>query len=136
MIHRKQMMQMLVAACPSFASRFAAGLANDNLDGNGEILEYLALSDLSRHLLTLIAAQRFDELPSTFEMVERLHVEGDQYVREAATVGLLEALQNHSEHRKLEKSQITKWLGPESRKWWDRREDFWAGDARALREID
>lgn len=136
MIHRTQMMQLLVTACPSFAARFAAGAANDYQDENGETLEYLALSDFSSHILSLIAAQQFDELPATFAVVERLHVEGDKYVREAATVGLLEALQNDGEHRKVEKSRITKWFGPETQKWWDRLNNFWAGDAGALRETD
>lgn len=129
-------MQVLVEACPSFASRFAAGEAADYLDDRGDVLEYLALGDLARHILSLITAGRLNELPATFAVVERLHIEGDHYVREAATIGLLEALQNIALHRKMEKSWITNWLGPQTKKWWDRLDDFWAGDAEALHKTD
>ena len=129
-------MPVLVTACPSFASRFAARATNDYQDGNGDILEYLALADLSRHILALIAAEHFNELPPTFAAVERLHVEGDKFVREAATGGLLEALQNHAGRCELEESRVTTWLGPQTRKWWDRLDNFWAGDAEALREVN
>jgi hypothetical protein len=130
------MMQMLVDACPSFASRFAVGVASDYLDDGGDVLDYIALGDLARHILDLISAGKLDELPRTFAVVERLDVEGEHYVREAATVGRLESLQNHAEHRRLEKSSITVWLGPQSRRWWDRLNNFWADDAKALRKTD
>ena len=136
MIHKQQIMGMLVDACPSFAKRFAEGMAADYLDDSGNLLHYIALGDFARHILSLLSMGKLDEFPAGFAAVEAFHAEGDQYVREAATVGFLEALQNNAEHRGVEKSAFEKWLGPKSKKWWDRLEDFWKGDVTALRHID
>jgi len=39
-------------------------------------------------------ANRTEEFPAVFEIIERMHLEGDDYVKEAATIGMLEGIQN------------------------------------------
>ena len=107
-------------------------MQDDYLGDTGEILDYLALADLSRHLIDLMLAGKLEEFPAVFAVVEELHVQGDAYVRNAATIGLQESLQNLAEQRNVSKDDITQWLQPESRKWWDRLEAFWSGDHVAL----
>jgi len=60
----------------------------------GDLPLYLALGDFAWHLIGMLERGETASLPAVFAAVERLHAEGEHYVREAATVGLLEALQN------------------------------------------
>jgi hypothetical protein len=65
-------------------------------------------------------------LSRVFAVVERWHVEGDSYVREAATIGLLEDLQNENLHSSTVPKDFEVFLGPESLKWWRKVERLWA----------
>jgi hypothetical protein len=65
-------------------------------------------------------------LAAAFGAIERLHLEGEQYVREAATVGLLEDLQNLNLHKNgTAPEQFRPYLGAESVRWWDKLYRFW-----------
>jgi len=86
---------------------------------------YVALGSLVRNLLELVAARQEPELSQAFAVVERWHVEGDAYVREAATIGLLENLQNENIHASTSPDEIVPFLRPESLKWWKKVEPFW-----------
>lgn len=59
-----------------------------------ELPQYLALGALARYISKLITESRDEELKSIFAVIERWHLEGDSYVKEAATIGMLEGLQN------------------------------------------
>jgi len=65
-------------------------------------------------------------LPAVFAAIERLHVEGDNYVREAATVGVLEALQNLNLHKNgTDPERFRPYLAHVSARWWDKLYRFW-----------
>jgi hypothetical protein len=91
-----------------------------------ELPLYLALSDLARYLIKRLETGNTASFQAIFLVVERWHVEGDPYVREAASVGLIEGLQNTHLHRSTEPAAFLPWLGPESRRWWKKVEDFWS----------
>jgi hypothetical protein len=76
-------------------------------------------------MIGMLAAPDTEGLVRAFAVVERWHLEGDAYVREAATIGLLEDLQNDSLHAETVPKQFEVFLLPESRKWWDKVEEFW-----------
>ena len=103
---------------------------------------YLALSDLSMHLVDRIQSGDVANMAEVFNVVERWHVEGDRYVREAASIGLLEGIQNllGGNGRKRTpnsvNAHIEQWLGPESLKWWVKLDRFWDGDKTALQYDD
>ena len=86
---------------------------------------YLALAQLARHLITDLERGDTARFPEIFNVVERWHVEGDSYVREAASIGLLEDLQNTGLHRTTSPENFLRWLGPNSRRWWDKVDVFW-----------
>ncbi|WP_018428669.1 hypothetical protein [Hoeflea sp. 108] len=88
---------------------------------------YLALNALARHLIARLEAGDTASFDAVFDVVERWHVEGDDYVREAATIGLLEDLQNTKLHMSTDPAAFRPWLRPESLLWWEGVEDFWAG---------
>jgi hypothetical protein len=123
MIAKEQVMPLLLEACPSFAERWKSHA----VDYDGGALLYVALGEFAHHVVDLVRSGQTSELPAVFDVVERLHVGGDPYVREAATIGLLEGLQNVALNTGLDPRQLVPWLKPESAKWWAGLDDFWAG---------
>lgn len=124
MIDASQMPPLLVDASPGFAGHwkeFEAGYSDDPPPHY-----YIALGDFVRHLCDLLATGDKATLQRVFAVVERLHVEGDSYVREAATAGLLEDMQNANMHRKdTLPAQFEPFLLPESARWWKKLHGFW-----------
>lgn len=83
MIDRSEMIPLLVEACTSFepAYREFCG-ANEP-----ELPCYIAIGEFARHLSTVLASGNDEVLRQVFKVVERLILEGDPYVQEAAIVG-------------------------------------------------
>ena len=123
MIDRAVMMESIIVACPGFATTFDAFLAE--WADETELPYYLALGDFSRYLIKLLENDQRDELAAAFDMIEQLHVDGDNYVREAATIGILENLQNLNLHGRTEPDQFLDFLRPVSLKFWHKVTDFW-----------
>lgn len=126
MIEQDQVMPLFVAACPSFEVPLAAYVA-DNYDKGDERLLYCELGEFSRHLIDLVSSEKVSELPAVFAVIERLHLEGTHFVREAATIGLLEAIQ-------MSPCDFRPYLRPGSAYWWQQVADFWEGKIRCVGE--
>lgn len=124
MIGKDEMMALLLEACPSFDTAWQDFVVQwkDHPEG---LPHYLALTDFARHLIGMLERGEKVGLSTVFGVVERLHTEGDHYVREAATVGLLEDLQNGNLHTFTEPEQFRSYLGPETTRWWDKLYRFW-----------
>jgi hypothetical protein len=67
-------------------------------------------------------------------VIERLHVEGDSYVREAATIGLLESIQNQWGNNGVDPENFFPFLLPESARWWKSLNKFWTGESKYVGE--
>jgi hypothetical protein len=67
------------------------------------------------------------ENDSANALIERLLLEGERDLREAAVVGVLESIQNACSHDGTDPERIGKRLLPESRRWWNRLNAFWSG---------
>ncbi len=119
-------MPLLVAACPSFEAAWREYAADDLYDAD---LVYVHLGELARHVVELAAVGRAAHLAELFRAIERLNVEGDAYVREAACVGALEAIQNEALHRGVPLALFEPLLLSESARSWYALERFWAGRA-------
>jgi hypothetical protein len=113
MITPDQVIALLRDACPSFQ--------------NTEDLLYVALGDCTRHLLELYQRHETDSFSAVVQVIERLHTEGDGDVKEAATIGLLEGIQNVWANNGVDPELFGSQLLPESRKWWDQLNAFWRG---------
>jgi hypothetical protein len=123
-ITKNDMMDSMLLVCPSFRPVWDDFLTEWSTEEDKPL--YLALASLARHLVELLACRQEPELSRAFVVVEHWHVEGDAYVREAATIGLLENLQNDSLHTSTSPKQIEPFLMPESLRWWRKVEQFWA----------
>lgn len=126
MIDKKHMLPLLVSACPDFKEKYEAFLEEwkDEL----EKPNYLALSHFASLLIDKLNQNETEEFPLIFSTIEDLHVHGDDYVKCAATIGLLEAIQNHMGWAKKDPEIFKKYLGEETTKWWDALNKFWNGE--------
>src|SRR5262245_21582 len=89
MIDQQEVIPLLLAASPSFQPAW-----EEHRREYGEELLYVALGAYASHLLSLQQRGQIRDFPAVGHVVERLHLEGSPFVREAATIGLLEAIQN------------------------------------------
>jgi len=121
----------LLAADPSFQPIWNRYI--EEWEGQ-ELPQYLALTDLARHLIAKLAIEETESFDAIFGVVERWQTEGEDYVAEAAVIGLLEDLQNKGLHVSTEPDDFVPWLRPRSASWWERLKDYWAGDPNALRD--
>jgi hypothetical protein len=92
------------------------------------------LGAFARHLLKLHRAKQTADFPAVAQLIERLHVEGDAFVREAATIGLLEGIQNVWSNDGVNPEEFCPFLLPESLKWWRSLNNFWDGKIRFVGE--
>jgi hypothetical protein len=122
--HPKSGHWLLLEACPSFREKWEEHRASYKC----ETLLYLDLGELARHLVALYHTGQIQEFPAVFALVERLHPQGDEYVREAATIGLLEGIQNTAQHNGLDPEGFVSCLEPDSAKWWQQLNEFWTGE--------
>ena len=124
MIGKDLMMDMLIDVCPSFRPKWEA--FRDHWKESADDLPiYLALADFARHLIGMLERSETANFLSIFQAVERLQLEGENFVREAVVVGLLEDLQNLNLHSKTNPGQFQPFLGDESRKAWGELREFW-----------
>jgi len=108
MITKKEVMPLLLQACPSFEPYWKEYLA-ENYDIGDEQLLYIDLAEFSRHFLNLFKTEETSEFPAIFKVVELLHTNGDHFVKEAATIGLLESIQNIFLNNQANPEVITKY---------------------------
>lgn len=123
MITREHVMPLILEACPSFRPVWESDLDDDDRE-----LTYICLGRFAGHLLDLHEQGRRDEFGAIAELVEKLHADGDHYVREAATIGLLEGVQNVWGNGGVDPEEFRPFLLPESAKWWDQLNLFWSGE--------
>lgn len=123
MITKLDMMNSMLEACPSFRPQWDRFLAEWNSEDDKPL--YLALGSLARHLIQKLATRDVDSLSRAFAVIERWHREGDSFVREAASVGLLEDLQNENLHESTTPMEFEPFLLTESAKCWKKVDLFW-----------
>ena len=123
MITRDQVIPMLLAACPSFSDKLAE--AREFYEDDD--LLYVYFGEFAHHLISLYKDEKTEEFEAVFDLAERLHIEGDDYVREVATIGMLESIQNVAGNSGIDRETFLPFLKPESIKWWTNLNDFWKG---------
>ncbi|MBN9317084.1 MAG: hypothetical protein J0I99_15180 [Devosia sp.] len=110
-----------------------AGNAHNHFDAPGDLPEYLLLGDLGRWLIDLLNAGNLEEVRLALAVVERWLLEGDHYVKEAATIGFIETLQNNIEDDDTRK-HFFDLLGPEGQHWWKKLDRFWTNGEHLVDE--
>jgi hypothetical protein len=129
MITKEQVIPLLLEVCTSFQERYDEHLK----DNDGELL-YVALGSFAQHLLDLHQQHQTQCFPAIGRVIERLHIEGDHYVRQAATIGLLEGIQNVWGNQQVDPDLFLPYLLPESVRWWRSLDSFWSGKSKFVGE--
>lgn len=130
-------MPLLLHACPSFTEAWQEAEAENADDGSaGGRLFYLDAGAFIRHLVSLRLAEETAEFPAAFEVLERLLLEGDQYVQNLAVIGYVEGFQMMTVTAAglSPEDDFRPWLGHEAERWWERVNRFWEGGPTALNE--
>lgn len=134
-IERRDLDELLLAAVPSIARRLEP--VQVEVGNDGERLDYVRAGAVARHIVALYKAGRVEEVRQAFDMIERLHLEGEPYVRELATIGYLEDLQNLIDaDDEVDREQIEALLGAESRRWWRGLDTFWSRGEGPVQPVD
>lgn len=116
----------ILKVCPSFRATWDEFVDEWKDDPDG-LPPYLALSDLARHVIGMLESKNTDGVKAIFSVVEAWHLDGDPYVREAATVGFLEDIQNAGLHEgSTAPKDFLEFLLPETKYWWFKDANFWA----------
>jgi hypothetical protein len=130
MVVKEDIPALLLDACPSFTLVWE----HYREEEGEERLIYPLLGEFARHLVALYQQKRLVEFAAIFALIERLQVEGDGYVQEAAVIGLLEGLQNVALNTRLDPDVFRPFLLPESLRGWDELIRFWHGGSDVYRE--
>jgi len=130
-----QVIPLLLAACPSFESAWAA-IEHENVDDEvpaGRLL-YLDAAEFIRHIGQLQLAESTDEFNAVFDLIERFIVDGDDYVTNLGVIGFLESLQMATTTSLGLDPEVAfrSWFRPMSEAWWERLNRFWSGEHDAL----
>jgi hypothetical protein len=127
-IRREDVLNGLFDACPSFKSSPWCSEYQAEFASEPEPLDYILASAFIRHLVDLHVAGREEEFLAVFRFFETLHLNGDDYVKELATIGFLEDLQNSNLHHSgSSPDDFLTFLGPHSRWWWEELHLSWTG---------
>ena len=129
MITKRQMLPLLTEVCPSFLPTWK----EIEIERRGdEPLVYVELGEFARHVVGLHFAGQTGEMENIFALTERFVTEGDEYVQNAAVVGLLEDIQNIAGNRGLDREVFVSYLKPASAAWWVGLNAFWSGESQAV----
>ncbi|SRR6266567_4506537 len=123
MITEKEVMPLLLAACPGFELAWQEHLAWWK---GQECGSYNDAAEFAHYLVESYERGETSEFPAAFATVERILNEGDENARGVAAVGVLEDIQTIASHS-CGADVFVEWLGPTSRATWAEIEHVWAG---------
>ena len=124
MILKDDVIPLLLRACPSYQSRWEMYCADLVYEPG---LLYVDLADFASHLVELLEENNTEEFSAVFEVIEQMHLDGDDFVREVATIGALEGIQNIAGNRGVDPERFVPFLGKVSKRQWKKLNDFWNG---------
>jgi hypothetical protein len=105
-------MPLVLAACPSFRPVL------EGCVGDGDQVLYVLLPELAYHLRDIPQAERLEVFPRVAQVIERLLVEGEPYVREAVAFDLLQGIHSSAGGNQVHQEDFFSFLLPESARWW------------------
>jgi hypothetical protein len=111
MITKPRVMPLVLDACPSFRPVW------EGCVGDGDEVLYVLLRELASHLRDLPRAERLEVFPRVAQVIERLLVEGEPYVREAVAFDLLEGIHSRARGDQVHQADFFSFLLPEGARW-------------------
>lgn len=128
-ISKSEVMELFLQACPSYKKQWDEYVQENYKSGDEQLL-YIDLADFATYIVDLYKKNELSEFASVFDVIELLHTSGDDFVKEAASIGLLEDLQNRLLSNEINTNVFNQYLKQESLKWWNHLNDFWDGKTK------
>ncbi|GLX66594.1 DUF7674 family protein [Paenibacillus glycanilyticus] len=125
-ISKSKVMELILQACPSYKKQWDEYVQKNYKNGDEQLL-YIDLANFATYFVDLYKHNKISEFPSVFDVIELLLTNGDDFVKEAASIGLLEDLQNRLLNNEINTNVFNQYLKQESLKWWNHLNDLWDG---------
>jgi len=111
-----------LARCPGLKSDWDRHL---EFWGDEERGTFNDMAVIAHYLVACYEQQQLNEFPAAFSLLERCFADGDDQAKEAATIGIIEDIQNISSNREFGPQVFESWLGPQTKKAWDQLAAAW-----------
>jgi hypothetical protein len=98
---------------------------NFHIDPEYINLPYLIAGDFAGYLLECYNNSNTIELKKGFDFIEQLYKSNSDEIRELATIGYLEGIQNRWSNNGVNPELIHNEMGTLSKKWWNQLHKFW-----------
>ncbi len=128
-ITEDQVSELLYKYTPEFKT-----VLEDELDDEERKMNYLVAGTFARFLLDGYKSGNVKQLESAAKFIEELHLKGSETVKNLATVGYLEGIQNVWGNNGVDPSIFYGYLLAESQKWWLQLNKFWNGEIKEVGE--
>ena len=99
-------------------------------------LQYIVAGLFSAYIYEAYQAGDKKTYEKGLKFIEKLHIDDTHKVRELATIGYLESIQNTWPEHLINANIPFDDLGEQSKVWWGKLNDFWNGESAALMEND
>lgn len=119
-ITKENVQDLLFSTCPSFK----VFIEND-LDEEDRKLDYIVAGAFARFLLSQYQKNETKEFSAIAQFLEDLLTLGTQEVKELATIGYLEGVQNVWGNNLVDPQVFYEYLLPESKNNWNELNKFW-----------
>ena len=123
-ITEETMFAPVLEQCPQFINwwnEFVAEYENEPYN----LPLYLISADFARYIVDVYNSRDLKAVEVAFNIIESWVVDGDEYVRTCAVIGVLEQLQNTNITGDIDMNLLMQFTGPISRKYWFKIIDFW-----------
>lgn len=124
MITREEVMNLFIEACPSFKENWEAYISSEE-DRNSSTVLYSDLTCFANYLVCQKDNEMMIETKIVFDIIEQILQQGDTFVKEAITVGLLEDIQNILISQSMGLNVFNMYMHKETKKSWRDLTDFW-----------
>lgn len=84
-ISKSEIMELILQACPSYKKQWEV-YVQENYNSGDEQLLYIDLSTFATYFVELYKQNKLSEFPSVFDVIELLHSNGDDFVKEGTIV--------------------------------------------------
>ena len=101
----------------------------DEIDWNTNIEEYAGIytvfSSLARYVEKLLENNKKEEIQNIFNLVEKWHINGDAYIKEAVTIEFVEGIVSLNPEHHMKNEPFLPFMGNETKYWAIQVKEFW-----------
>ena len=104
------------------------------IDEENYEIPYVAIGSFNKFVIDQFKNNNKELIKKLFAYIEELYISKSGKVREFATIGILEGIQNMMGDNNLNTNEIERFLGIESKKWWIQLNKLWNKEIKYIGE--